>query len=89
MCRFLRVRFTLPDFHIELSALLANGYCRSVVSLNGCHEIDAAVTEPVVVPVDERGDPLAGLLFGGKWLAGVIRSILHRPEQGFRVRVVV
>ena len=44
---------------------------------------------PVVVSVDERGDPLTGLLFGGKWLAGISRSILHCAEQGFGLEVVV
>ena len=74
---------------IDESPLTTDLYCSTAVSLDGCHELDAAVTVPMVVPVDERGDPLAGLLFGCKWLAGVIRPILHHPEQGFRVRVVV
>ena len=74
---------------IDLGTLLANGDGRSAVSLNWCHELDAAVAVPVVVPVDERGDPLTGLLFGCKGLAGVIRPILHCPEQGFGVGVVV
>ena len=60
----------------------------SVTSL-GRHEFDAAVAVLVVVPIDERSHPLTSLLFGGKWLAGVIRPILHRSEQRFRVRVVV
>ena len=34
----------------------------------------------MVVSVDERSDPLAVLLLGGKRLAGVIRSILHCLE---------
>ena len=61
----------------------------SAVPLLRRHELDAAVAVPMVVPVDERGDPLTGLLFGSKGLAGVIRPILHCPEQRFRVRVVV
>ena len=61
----------------------------TVVTLDGRHELDAAVAVLVVVPVDERHHPLTGLVFGGKWLAGVFRPILHRPEQRFRVRVVV
>jgi len=43
----------------------------------------------VVVPVDERRHPLTGLVFGGKWLAGVFKPILHLPEQRFRLRVFV
>ena len=53
----------------------------TAVALMGRHEFDATVAVLVVVPVDELGDPLTRLFFGGKWLAGVIRSILHRPEQ--------
>ena len=60
-----------------------------VVSLNRCHKLDAAVTVPVVVPVNESSDTLAGLLFAGKWLAGVNSAIFHCPEQRFRVRVVI
>jgi hypothetical protein len=74
-------------FFIDLGTLLANGDGRSAVSLNGCHELDSAVTVPVVLPDEERGDPRTGLLFGCKRLAGVIKPIFDRPEQGFRVRV--
>jgi len=55
---------------IDLSTLLTNGGGRAVVSLNGCHELDAAMAVPVVVPIDECGDPFTGLLFGSKGLAG-------------------
>ncbi len=51
----------------------------TVVTLNRRHELDPAVAVLVVVPIDELGDPLAGLVFGSKWVAGVFRSILHRP----------
>jgi hypothetical protein len=61
----------------------------AIVSLLECHEFDAAVAVLVVVPVDERRHPLTGLVFGGKWLAGVFRSIVHRPEQRCGVGVVV
>jgi hypothetical protein len=42
----------------------------TIVTLLGRHEFDAAVAVLVVVPVDERYDPLTSLLFGGKGLAG-------------------
>ena len=61
----------------------------TIVTLLGSHEFDPAVPVPMVVPVDECRDPLTGLLFGGKGLAGVIWPILHCPEQGFGVGVVV
>jgi len=54
---------------IDLRTLLANGDGRSAVSLDGCHEVVAAVTVLVVVPVEERGNPLTGLPFGIKGLA--------------------
>ena len=59
------------------------------MTLLGRHELDAAVSVPVVVPVVECSEQLTGLLFGGEGLAGVFRPILHGPEQGFGVRVVV
>jgi hypothetical protein len=59
------------------------------VTLDGRHELDPALVVPVVVPVDKRPHPLAVLVFGGKWLAGVIKPGLHRPEQGFGVGVVI
>jgi len=55
----------------------------SIVTLLRRHEFDPAVTVPMVVPVDERRDPITGLPFGAKGLAGAIRPILHRPEQRF------
>ena len=51
------------------------------VTLLGRHEFDPAVQVPMVLPVDERSDPLTGLPLGDKGFAGVIRPILHRPEQ--------
>ncbi len=61
----------------------------AIVNLLGCHEFDAAVAVLAVTPVDERRHPLTGLVFGGKWLARVFRSVFHCPEQRFRVGVVV
>jgi hypothetical protein len=40
------------------------------VTLLGCHEFDPAVAVLVVVPIDELGDPLTGLIFGGEGFAG-------------------
>ena len=77
----------LACLFVDDSPLAADFNRITVVTLDGRHEFDPAVAVLVVVPVDERGHPLTGLVFRGKWLAGVIRSILHRPEQRFRVRV--
>ena len=71
---------------IDLGTLLANRDGGSALSLNGCHEFDAAVPVPMVVPVDECIDPLTGLPFGGKGLAGVIRPVLRCAEQRFEWR---
>ena len=68
-------------FLVDIGTLFTNGNGRSAVPLNGCHEFDATVAVPVVVPVDERGNPLTGLLFGCKWLAVVIRPILPAPRD--------
>ena len=69
--------------------MAADLHSLTIVTLMGRHEFDPAVTMPVVVPVDERGDPLTGLPFRGKGLAGIIRPVFHCPEQRFGVRVVV
>ncbi len=53
----------------------------AIVTLLRRHELDPALPMPMVIPVDERSDPLTGLPFAGKGLVGVIRPILHRPEQ--------
>ncbi len=59
------------------------------MTLDGLDELDPAVVVPMTVPVDKRPQPLASLVFGRKWLAGGIRPVLHRPEQGFGVGVVI
>ena len=51
----------------------------AIVTLLRRHEFDPAVPVPMVVPVDKCSNPLTGLLFGGKGLAGVIRPIFQRP----------
>jgi hypothetical protein len=79
----------LAGLFIDESSVAADLYGLTAVTLLGRHEFDAAVAVLVVVPVNELGDPLTGLVSGGKWLAGVFRPILHRPEQRFRERVVV
>ncbi len=69
--------------------MAADLYGQAIVTLLGRHELDAAVSVLVFVPADELGDPVTHLSLGGKCPAGVFRSILHRPEQRFRVGVVV
>lgn len=71
----------LTGLVVNLGTALADFNGLTAMALVGRHKFDAAVAVPVVVPVDERDDPLTGLLFGGKWLAGVIRPILPAPRD--------
>jgi len=52
------------------------------------HELDAAVAMPVVLPVDECGDPRAAHILAGKRPSRVVRPVFLCPEQGFGVVVV-
>ena len=61
----------------------------TAVTLLRRDELDAAVAVLVVVPGDERGHPLTGLIFGGEGFAGVVRPVFHCPEQRFGVGVVI
>ena len=74
---------------VDLGSLLANGLCGSAVALMGRHEFDAALAVLVVVPINERHHPFAGLVLAGKGPAGVVGPVFDRSEQGFRVRVVI
>ena len=65
---------------VDLGSLLANCLCGSAVALVGRHEFDAAVTVLVVVPINERHHPFAGLLLAGKGPAGVTRPVFDRME---------
>ena len=73
----------LAGLFIHDRTVPADLFCLTIMTLLGRHEFDAAVAVPMVVPVDELGDPLTGLPFGGKGLAGGIRPIFQRPEQRF------
>ena len=61
----------------------------TAVTLLRRHELDAAVAVPMVVPVDKRRHPLAGLVLAGKWPSRVIRPVLRCAEQRFGVGVVI
>ncbi len=74
---------------VDDSPVPADLHRSAVMTLVWRHEFDAAVAVPVVVPVDERRHPLAGFFRAGKGPARVVRPVSRRPEQGFRVRVVV
>ena len=59
---------------VNLGTALADFKGLTAMAMVGRHEFDTAVAVSVVVPVDERGDLLTGLLFGCKGLAGVIQA---------------
>jgi hypothetical protein len=46
------------------------------VALLGRDELDAAVAVTVVVPVEKRRHPQAGLLSAGEWAARVVGPVL-------------
>ena len=71
----------LARLFVDRGAVSTNFQGLTTVTLLWRHELDAAVTMPVVVPVDECGNPLTGMLFGCKGLAGVIRPILTAPRD--------
>ena len=60
----------LAGLFVHDRALPADLRSLTIVTLLGRHEFDPAVAVLVVVPVDEHGDPLTGLLFRSKGLAG-------------------
>ena len=59
------------------------------MALSGGNEADRAVAVFVVVPLNQRGRPGAGGRDVRKRIQRVRRTIFKRPEQGFRVRIVV
>ena len=79
----------LTGFLVDIRALLADRRGGTAVALIGRDELDAAVPVPVVVPVHNRGHPLARLVLAGERSARVIRSVFRCSEQRFRIWVVV
>ncbi len=62
----------MAGLFIDDSAVAADLYGLTAVTLLGRHEFDAAVAVLVVVPVDERCHPLTGLILAGERLTRVI-----------------
>jgi hypothetical protein len=74
---------------VNFGKVLADFNALAAMGLVGRHESDAAMPLFVILPVDKRHDPSAGLAFASKRPARVIASLLDGSQQGFRVRVVV
>ena len=63
---------------IGLDTLLANGDGRSVLSLNGCEELDAPGTVPVVVPVHKICKAQEGLDLDAQLLGNLSHALPRR-----------
>ena len=74
---------------VDLGTLQADCGCSTAVTLMGRDELDAAVAVPVVVPIHKSCHPLTSLRLAVERPAWVIRPVLGRAEQGFRVGIVV
>jgi len=79
----------LPGLLVDLGTPLADFDGMAAMALLGRHELDAAVTVLVVIPIHERRHPLAGFRLAAKWPAWVAGPVLDRTKQGFRVGIVV
>lgn len=55
----------------------------TVVALLRRHKFDFDVTMKIIVSVQKRRDPFAGIVLAGKRLAGVAGLVLCCPEQRF------
>jgi hypothetical protein len=80
---------SLASLLVDDSAVTTDLDGLTAVTLLRRHELDAAVVVPMVVPIDKRRDPLAGLVLAGKWPSRVIRPVLRCAKQRFGVGVVI
>ena len=71
---------------IDLMAFSENSGAFSVVALCWCQKPDPAVMMLITVPFDECRTPCAGVFQCIEAFRLVIRTVLERLEQGFRVR---
>lgn len=79
----------LPGLLIDMGAPPAEFRGVAAVALVRRHELDAAVTVLVVVPIHERHHPFTGLCLSGERPVWVVRLVFDRAEQGFRVGIVI
>lgn len=71
----------LTSLLVDIGSLLADCAGGSAVTLMGRDEFDAAMAVPVVVPVDKRRHPLAGLVLAAERTAGVVGTKLDGVEK--------
>ena len=65
-------------FPVNPVTVLADSSGLTAMALMKRHKYDPTV--PVVVRVDQRGDPLAIMVFADEWVARVSGPVLCRPE---------
>ncbi len=61
-------------------SLAADLYRLTAMPLLRRNEFDAAMAVLVVIPINKRGNPLAGFFFVAEWPAGVIRPVFNGAE---------
>ena len=72
---------------VHAGTLSADGVGLTAVTLIGRDEPDSAVAVLGVVPVHECLHPGAGVVLAPEWPPWVVRTVLDRAEQRFRVGV--
>lgn len=80
---------SLASLFVDIDPVIADLIGLAAMPLGGRHEPDSAVAVIVVVPVHECRHPEAGVVLAAERSNGVIRLVLERAEQRFRVRVVL
>ena len=69
----------LVCFSVNPVTVLADSNVLTAMALLRRHKFDSTV--PLFVRVDERGDPLASMVFAVEWIAPVIEPVLCREED--------
>jgi hypothetical protein len=61
-------------------SLAADLYRLTAMPLLRRNEFDAAMAVLVVIPINKRGNPLAGFFFAAEWPVGIVRPVFNGPE---------
>ena len=61
-------------------SLAADLHSLTEMALLGRHKFDAAMAVLVVVPINKRGNPLAGFFFAAEWPVGIVRPVFNSAE---------
>ncbi len=63
-----------------MASLATDGYCRTAMPLLKRNKFDAAMAVLVVIPINKRGNPLAGFFFATEWPVGIVRPVFNGAE---------